>query len=96
MEREAIARLLLSELAKPRWEKRFGPSAWELRALLQQQGVALASTELLDLLAAARARGWVRYQSPPAGAPQTTVGNIRITAAGRAWLAQAAEPGPEG
>lgn len=95
MERRAIVRLLLSELAKPRWEKHFGPSSWELRALLQQQGVRLASAELLDLLTEARAHGWVLYQPPPPGAPPITLGNIRITPEGRAWLARNPVADPE-
>ncbi|MBX5489823.1 MAG: hypothetical protein IRZ14_01605 [Chloroflexi bacterium] len=86
MDRTAIARLLLTELAKPRWAGRFGPSSWELRALLQQQGISVSTPELLDLLADARTRGWIRYQALPGGAAPT-VGNVRITPEGRAWLA---------
>ena len=87
MDRAALGRRVLAELAQPRWEGKFGPSSWDLRGVLQREGSAITSAELLDLLVALRGEGLIRYQSPPGAARPSTVGNVRITAEGRAWLA---------
>ena len=65
MERDDLARLILAELAKPRWEGKFGPSSWDLRATLRQEGATIAAPDLAALLATLRQDGLLRYQSPP-------------------------------
>ncbi len=88
MEREELARLILTELAKPRWEGKFGPSSWDLRATLRGEGASISAPELAELLAWLREQGFLRYQSPRGTTQPTTVGNVKITAQGREQLAR--------
>ena len=95
MERDDLAHLILAELAKPRWEGKFGPSSWDLRATLRQQGATVAAPELAALLAALREHGLLRYQSPPGATAPTTVGNVKITPRGREQLLCWSSPSAE-
>ena len=95
MEREQLARLILAELAKPRWEGKFGPSSWDMRATLQREGASVSAQELAALLAWLREEGLVRYQSSRGAGQPTTVGNLKITLQGREQLQRWAAPSPE-
>ena len=88
MERDELARLILAELAKPRWDGKFGPSSWDLRATLRQEGASVGAPELAALLAELREQGYLRYQSPRGAEQPTTVGNVKITPLGREQLAR--------
>ncbi len=94
MEREELARLILAELARPRWEGKFGPSSWDLRATLRDQGAGIGAPELAALLAWLREQVFLRYQSPRGVEQPTTVGNVKITPLGREQLARWSEPPP--
>jgi DNA-binding PadR family transcriptional regulator len=86
MEREQLSRLVLAELAKPRWEGKFGPSSWDVRATLQREGATISAPELAGLLASLREQGLIRYQAARGAAQSTTMGNLRITPQGREQL----------
>ena len=92
MDEDGLDRLILAELAKPRWEGKFGPSSWDMRATLQQAGASVSAPALGMRLARLREAGLIRYQSPRGSESPVTVGNLKITPQGREQLARWVAP----